>query len=91
MDSYEVIISPKAYEQLEDYVGYIQYTLLNNVAAEKVWQDAVDTADKLESVAGSLAPCKHPKLRKLGYHPMFFLRHDYVMLYRIEGHVASMA
>ena len=88
MDSFKVIISPKAYEQLEKYVSYIQNTLFNDVAAKRVWEDAIDTADHLASVAGSLAPCRHPKLKKLGYHSIFFLRHSYVMLYRIDGNIA---
>ena len=29
MDSYNVIISPKALSQLNNYIDYIQYTLLN--------------------------------------------------------------
>lgn len=46
MDSFDVIISPKALAQLNDYIDYIQYTLMN------------------------------------------FLRHRYLMLYRIEGQTA---
>ena len=47
--------------------------------------DALETANRLESVAGSLEPCGHPKLKEYGYYPIFFSRHRYVMLYRIEG------
>lgn len=36
MDSYEVIITPHALSQLNDYVSYIQYTLFNDQAAESV-------------------------------------------------------
>ena len=42
MDSFEVIIAPKALEQLDDYISYIQYTLLNPQAAVSVWQDAIN-------------------------------------------------
>jgi len=31
MDSFEVIISPKALAQLNDYIGFIQYILLNSL------------------------------------------------------------
>ena len=88
MDSYEVIITPHALSQLNDYVSYIQYTLFNDQAAESVWQDALDTSAQLESSAGSLRFCKHPKLKELGYRQLFFLHHDYVMLYRTENLVA---
>ena len=30
MDLFDVIISPKALSQLNDYVDYLQYTLLND-------------------------------------------------------------
>lgn len=84
MVSYEVIISPKALAQLDSYIDYIQYTLFNPQAAMAVWQDAVDTAEELQKVAGSLRYCTKPVLKNLGYRPMFFLRHDYVMLFRVE-------
>lgn len=88
MDSFEVIISPKALSQLNDYINYIQHTLLNPQAAKSVWEDAMKTTERLESIAGSLRYCATPKLRKLGYKPMFFQHHDYVMLFRIESNRA---
>ena len=42
MDSFDVMISPKALEQLSRYVEYIHDTLLNPIAAERVWKDAMD-------------------------------------------------
>lgn len=47
MDSFDVIISPKALSQLNDYIDYLQYTLLNDQAACNVWQDALKTRDEL--------------------------------------------
>lgn len=88
MGSFKVIISPKALTQLEEYIDYIQYTLMNEPASKNVWNDAIETAEKLETVAGSLHLCRNHKLQNLGYHPMLFLHHDYVMLYRIEKNVA---
>ena len=66
MDSFDAIISPKALSQLNDYIGYLQYTLLNDQAAYNVWQDALETRDKLSRVAGSLKFCSHPQLKKHG-------------------------
>ena len=88
MVSYNVIISPKALSQLDSYIDYIQFTLLNEQAAKSVWQDAIETSNKLKDVAGSLRLCNHPKLKELGYHPICFLKHKYIMLYRIEDNVA---
>ena len=88
MDSFEVIIAPKALEQLNEYIGYIRYTLLNPIAAELVWNDAVETQDELMTVAGSLKLCDHPVLHQLGYHAIGFKKHKYVMLYRLDGNKA---
>ncbi len=88
MDSFDVIISPKALSQLNDYIDYLQYTLLNEQAARNLWQDALDTRERLSKVAGSLKPCSHPQLKKNGYRPINFLLHRYLMLYRIEGKTA---
>ena len=41
MDLFKVDISPTASRQLERYVDYIQYTLLNDDAADAVMQDAL--------------------------------------------------
>ena len=83
MDSFEVIVSPKALFQLYSYIDYIHYTLKNPYAAMNVWQDAVDTVNVLKRAAGSLRLCSNPRLKELGYHQIPFLKHDYVMLYRI--------
>lgn len=88
MVSYKVIISPRALSQLNDYIDYIQFTLLNNQGAKSVWDDAVETTERLETIAGSLAPCNHPKLKENGYYPILFSHHRYVMLYRIENNIA---
>ncbi len=85
MDLFDVIISPKALSQLNDYIDYIQYTLLNEQAARNVWLDAIETRDQLSKVAGSLKFCSHPQLKKDGYRIIKFLRHHYVMLYRTDG------
>lgn len=85
MDSFDVIVSPKALSQLNDYVDYLQYTLLNDQAAHNVWRDALETRDQLSKIANSLKFCTHPQLKKDGYRAIHFMRHRYLMLYRIEG------
>ena len=88
MDSFEVIISPKALSQLNDYIDYLQYTLLNDQVANNVWQDALETRNRLSKIAGSLKFCINPQLKKNGYRVIHFMRHRYLMLYRIEGSTA---
>ena len=85
MDSFNVIISPKALSQLNSYIDYLQYTLLNDQAARNVWLDALETKDRLSKAAGSLKFCNHPQLQKDGYRIINFMRHRYLMLYRIEN------
>ena len=85
---YKVIISRKALSQMDDYISYVQYTLLNPIAAESILRDAEETRKQLTEVAGSLKLCDHPKLRALGYHAIKFSKHDYAMLYRVEGETA---
>lgn len=85
MDSFDVIISPKALSQLNDYIDYLKYTLLYDQAAYNVWQDALETREQLSRVAGSLKFCTHPQLKKNGYRAIHFMRHRYLMFYRIEG------
>ncbi len=87
MDLFDVIISPKALSQLSCYIDYLQYTLLNDQAAQNVWQDAMDTRECLRTAAKSLKPCTHPQLKKYEYRIINFLRHRYLMFYRIEGNV----
>ena len=88
MDSYKVIVSPRALTQLDDYVSYVHYTLLNPIAAENIWRDAKRTQETLSTLAGSLKLCDHPILRKLGYHTIKLEKYDYAMLYRVEGNTA---
>lgn len=88
MDLFDVRIAPKALAQLDCYVDYIQYTLLNEQASRLVWQDALDTRDRLAQCAGSLALCKNPQLRSLGYRSIRFSKHSYLMLYRIVDRIA---
>lgn len=85
MDSFNVIVSPKALAQLNSYIDYLQYTLLNDKAAYNVWQDALETQEQLSKSARSLKLCSHPHLKKNGYRIIHFMRHRYLMLYRIEG------
>ena len=82
---YDVVMTKKAESQLQEYVDYIVYTLLNDDAAKSVLADARETREALSKVASSLRYCDHPELRKREIRSIFFRKHQYVMLYRIEG------
>ena len=88
MDTYKVVISPRAMELLQKSMNYIRDVLLAPLAAQAVWEDALKTVREVKTVAGLLRLCSDPRLRSLGYHAARFQRHDYIMLYRIEGHTA---
>lgn len=88
MDTFEVLITPDAMDMLTNLSDYIMYEKQNPSAADDVYQDALETADQLEIVAGSLAFCKRKVLADRGYRKIFFQRHDYVMLYKIYGNTA---
>ena len=88
MVSYNVIIAPRAKEQLESYIDYVHYTLLNEISAKNVYSDAEETIARLANIAGSLSFCQHPKLKEHGYRAIRFKRHEYVMLYRVAGQTA---
>ncbi|MCC8013613.1 MAG: type II toxin-antitoxin system RelE/ParE family toxin [Eubacterium sp.] len=88
MDLFDVIIAPEAYEQLSAYIHYIKYVLMNETAAEKVYNDAIETGNSLALLAGSLPFCENEKLKQYGYRTIAFKRHQYIMVYRIEGNIA---
>ena len=85
MVSYNVEISPTASRQLNNYIDYLQYTLLNEQAADSVLLDAYETIEQLETSAGSLKYCDHPELKALGYKKIKFKHHDYIMIYDVKN------
>jgi len=85
MDSFNVILAPAARDQLDRFVDYIQYTLLNEQAAKNVYEDAVETLDELKTIATSLQYCRNPQLRERGYRLINFRHHQYLMLYLVNG------
>lgn len=85
MDLFNVIMAPRAIEQLDAFIDYIQYTLLNDQAAKSVYNDALETIEELKTVAASLQYCRNIKLRQRGYRVIYFRRHQYLMLYLVKG------
>ena len=59
MVSYKVIVSPKALAQLDDYVSYVHYTLLNPIAAKSMLNDAKDAFNS-RGQSEALRPSKAP-------------------------------
>lgn len=53
-----------------------------------ILSDAEDTLKRLSNMADSLKLCENIRLHDLGYRKIHFKRHNYLMLYRIEGNKA---
>lgn len=88
MDTFEVLITPDALEMLTNLSDYILKEKQNPSAADDVYADAIETAEQLENVAGSLNFCKRKVLANRGYRKIMFKRHDYVLIYKIYGNTA---
>lgn len=83
--AYKVVITPIANHQLEMYISHTLTEFKNRQAAKAISNDARITKKRLENVAGSLALCENETLAKYGYRRIFFDKHDYFMVYRIDG------
>ena len=62
--TYRVVLSDRASEQLDSYVRYLAVDLGNIQAASSLLDDAEDTIEALSYVAGSLAFCSDPDLKR---------------------------
>ena len=85
MTSYKVKITPDAKADLKRYRDYLLYRKKSPQAARSVVQDFYDTASKLKDIAGSLAEPESPALKERKLKRINFIKHDYFLLYRIEG------
>ena len=82
---YKVFVTSEAEESLNRYIQYLLFKKNSKQAAGNLLDDFEETIGKLKSAAGSLKLCDNPKLRKLGYRRINFLKHRYFILYRIEN------
>ena len=85
---YRVVITPPAKHQLEMYIAYTVNQLKNKQAARAIRDDARDTKKELAKSAGALSLCTDEILARNGYHRIFFRKHDFFMVYRIDGNFA---
>ena len=85
---YKVVITKRATTKLDGFVRYLLYEKKNVQAATNVLNDFEATKQNLAIIAGSLKLCDNPKLKALGYRKINFTKHQYYMLYKIEGEYA---
>lgn len=82
--AYKVIIMPTAKRQLDSYVKYTVEELKNKDAAKAILKDAKETKKRLSQIADSLKICDDPLLAKYEYRKIEFLKHRFMMIYRIQ-------
>lgn len=72
---------------LKQILYYVRHSLNNPEAAKSIQKDAREVVHKLTYLAESLKLCEEPILAKRGYRVIFFQKHHYLMMYRVEGAV----
>lgn len=85
MKTYRVKITPDAKADLKRYKNYLKDVKKSSQAAKNVVQDFNATAAKLKNAAASLGDSENPKLKARNLKRINFIKHDYFLLYRIEG------
>ena len=80
---YKVLVTKDAGADLDRYIWYLIYEKGNHQVAKNALDDFEETKEHLVKVAGCLKYCDNPKLKRLGYKRINFIKHRYFMLYRI--------
>lgn len=88
---YELRVSERAEEQIDQAVGYVAVVLGNPTAAKAILQDIRQVFDRLTYAAEALPYCEDSYLRAKEYRKIALERHRYVFLYRIEEKVVYIA
>lgn len=83
--AYKVVITAFAKHQLDMYMAYTINEFKNTQAARAIRDDAKLTKEKLTIAAGSLPLCENEILSKNGYRRILFPKHDFFMVYRLDG------
>lgn len=83
--AYKIVVTARAKEHLRRILLYIRFVLKNPDAAKNVRRDMNETKRKLTYLAESIKLCDEPELAICGYRVIFFQKHDYLMLYRVDG------
>ena len=84
---YKVVITIDAENDLDQFINYLIYEKKSLQSANNLLDDFDSIIESLTHIAGSLKLCDNPRLRKLGYRRINFLKHRYFMLYRIVNNL----
>lgn len=84
---YQIEISERAEYHLEQILIYILFKFRNPDAVKSMKRDMETTKKKLTYLAECIKLCEEPELAMQGYRVILFQKHDYLMLYRVEGNI----
>ena len=85
---YKVVLTSQAKAQFRKIIDYLLDELESQQAATNVADDFDDTIARLSQIAGSLKLCDDKGLRSKGYRTIHFKKHQYLMVYTLDGDVA---
>ncbi len=74
----------KIHRHVFENPGYTVETFGNRQAAKAILADARETKKRLSTAADSLKICDDPLRAKYGYRKIKFVKHKFVMLYRMQ-------
>ncbi len=89
MKTYRVVVTDDAKQDFRRYRDYLIYVKKSSQAARNLVNDYRETRKKLETVADSLKDPESEKLKQRRLKRINFLKHDYFLLYRIDGDIVS--
>ena len=83
--NYRLIISDSAQSEIEKAIDYIAVRLNNTAAAMAVLADIEEIYKEIEYMPESFSFCSDPLLFKNEYRKAVLKKHDYVLIFRIDG------
>lgn len=86
---FEIIFTRSANTHIDRILAYIMNKLMNPQAARAVAEDLDHAWDVLESMASSFHYCTDPYLAAKGYRKLALEKHDYVIIYKVEGNTVT--
>jgi plasmid stabilization system protein ParE len=86
MNKWREISTEDVQNDLDNFVYYLLVEKLNVQAAKAVLDDYDETVEELSQVAGMLKALDDPELSE--YRKIRLRRHDYYLIYRLEGEFA---
>ncbi len=87
--AYKVVVTSDAHADLEDYISYILFEFRSEQAAQSILDDYEETLETLALAAGSIRKSSSPKLAMRGLRRINFRRHDYFLLFKLDGNIVT--